>query len=46
MWFMNGILGILGFWAKIQLSVSAYYVCSVWLGYLTQDDVVQIHSLA
>jgi hypothetical protein len=43
MCFANWILGILSFWANIHLSVSAYHVCSFWLGYLTQDDILQIH---
>jgi hypothetical protein len=32
MWFMNCILGILGFWAIINLSVSAYHICSFMIG--------------
>jgi hypothetical protein len=42
MCFANCILGILSFWANIHLSVSAYHVL-LWLGYLTQDDILQIH---
>jgi hypothetical protein len=30
--FANCILGILGFWANIHLSVSAYHVCSFVIG--------------
>jgi hypothetical protein len=32
MQFANCILGILGFWANIHLSVSAYHVCSFVIG--------------
>jgi hypothetical protein len=46
MWSVNCILGILRFWANIHLPVSEYYVCSLWLGYLTQDDIHQIHPFA
>jgi hypothetical protein len=46
MWFANYILEILSFWANILLSVSEYYVCSFVLGYLTQDDILQIHPFA
>jgi hypothetical protein len=34
---------ILSFWDNIHLSVSAYHVSSLGLGYLTQDDILQIH---
>ena len=46
---VNFILGILNFWANIHLSVSAYHVFSFViglphsLGYLTQDDILQMH---
>jgi hypothetical protein len=39
MCYLNCILGILSFWANIHLSVSTYHVHSLWLGYLTQDDL-------
>jgi hypothetical protein len=34
MCFASCILGILNFWAKIHLSVSAYHVCSFVIGLL------------
>jgi hypothetical protein len=44
MWFVNYILSILSFWANIHLSVSTYIICVLLLlGYLTQDDILQIH---
>jgi hypothetical protein len=46
MCFANCILDILSFWANIHLSVSAYHVCSLLLGYLTQDDILQINPFA
>ena len=39
-------LAILSFWANIHLSVSAYQVTSFVIGYLTQDDILQIHPFA
>ena len=39
MWSVNCILVILRFGANIHLSVSAYHMCSLWLRYLTQDDI-------
>jgi hypothetical protein len=46
MYFANCILDILSFWTNIHLSVSAYHVCSFVIGYLTQDDIHQIHRFA
>jgi hypothetical protein len=40
--FANCILGILGLWANIQLSVSVYQVIPLRLGYLTEDDICQV----
>jgi hypothetical protein len=34
-WSVNCILGIWNLWANIHLSVIAYNVCSLWLGYFT-----------
>ena len=42
--FANCILGILSFWTIIYLSVSGYHVISFVIGFLTQDDTVQIHQ--
>jgi hypothetical protein len=42
--FGSSILGILGFWANIHLSVSAYKVTSFVIGYLTQDDILPLKS--
>jgi hypothetical protein len=39
-------LGYLSFWDNIHVSVSAYQVTSFVIGYLTQDDILQIHSFA
>ena len=38
-WFVCCIMGILSFWANMHLLVSTYHMCSVCLGYLTQDDI-------
>jgi hypothetical protein len=35
---VNYILGILSFWANIQLSESGYHMCFYDLGYQTEDD--------
>ena len=40
--FANCILGILGYWANIHLSVNAYQVCSFVIG-LPQNNILQIH---
>ena len=44
--FSNCVLGILSFWANIHLSVSAYHVTSFVIGYLTKDNILQIHPFA
>jgi hypothetical protein len=41
--FANCILVILCFWANIHLSVSAYLMTFLWLGYLPKEDIPQIH---
>ena len=46
MCFATCILGILSFWANIHLSVSTYHVSSFVIGYLTQDDTLQVHPFA
>jgi hypothetical protein len=43
MCFVNCILSILSFWA-ISNYKWVYIMCGLlWLGYLTQDDILQIH---
>jgi hypothetical protein len=44
--FGSCIFSILGFWANIHLSLSAYQVTSFVIGYLTQDVILQIHPFA
>jgi hypothetical protein len=44
LWSANCILGVLCFWANINLSVSAYLWHFLWLGYLSKDAILQIHS--
>jgi hypothetical protein len=44
--FGSCILGILGFWANIHLSMSAYQVTSFVIGLPHSGDVLQIHPFA
>ena len=44
--FANYILGILSFWANIHLAMSVYHVSYFVIGFLTQDDIFQIHPFA
>ena len=45
MWSVDGILGILNFWANIYLSASTYYVYSFVTG-LSHDDIFKFHLYA
>jgi hypothetical protein len=46
MCFANCILGIPSFWANIHLQWVHIKCVLLWLGYLTQNDILQSHPFA